>query len=187
MAICLDCGNEIDGARPDQEFCSGPCRAHYYRTRGATGAHAGKHDTQFGFCEWCGTPFGFNAYADRGGKRQKRFCDDTCRQKAHRAKKRAERNAGTNNTNRKSHNGQQTKREETGSKQKQNTDWWRSADWWVVLGVSKNEMDFNAISKRYRVLVKHYHPDVCKLPNATEIMQCVNAAYDKAKQWHGKR
>lgn len=40
-------------------------------------------------------------------------------------------------------------------------------------GLSKDEL-----LAEYRVLVKKYHPDICKLQNATEVMQEINEEYD---------
>ena len=47
----------------------------------------------------------------------------------------------------------------------------------IELNISKDDL-----KKRYLVLVREYHPDVSKLPNATELLQKLNDAYNLLKE-----
>jgi len=46
-----------------------------------------------------------------------------------------------------------------------------------VLGIKQNA-SIDEIKTAYKKLAKQYHPDICKLPNALEIMKKINHAYD---------
>ena len=56
-----------------------------------------------------------------------------------------------------------------------------SKDAYVVLGVTYVSTQAQ-IKKAYMALIRKYHPDICKDPNATRISQAVNAAWDKLKK-----
>lgn len=86
---CQNCGGRFTPLRADQFYCSDTCKADHDRKFG-TGKeyHHAEKDQEFtGFCEQCGSPFGFNEYANRGGARAKRFCDASCRAAWHREHK----------------------------------------------------------------------------------------------------
>ena len=50
-------------------------------------------------------------------------------------------------------------------------------DFYDVLGVSRDASK-DEIKKAYRKLSKKYHPDINKSPNATEMFQKINDAYE---------
>ena len=50
-------------------------------------------------------------------------------------------------------------------------------DYYEVLGVNKNATD-EELKKAYRKMAKKYHPDINKSPEATEMFQKVNSAYE---------
>lgn len=86
---CLGCGKKLIGRRIDQHFCSAVCTTTYHRKRGHPIIHADlPRDTDIQ-CVVCGDWFNINAYADRSGQRQPRFCSGKCRQKAYRQRKKA--------------------------------------------------------------------------------------------------
>lgn len=57
---------------------------------------------------------------------------------------------------------------------------WSSKDAYVVLGVTYLSTKVE-IQNAWRALMREWHPDVCKAPNATEVCQAINAAYDKLR------
>lgn len=52
-------------------------------------------------------------------------------------------------------------------------------DQWLAKMLAAGNLD--GAKKVYRELSRQYHPDINKEPNATEVMQAINNAYDKAK------
>lgn len=56
-----------------------------------------------------------------------------------------------------------------------------SGDWSETLGVKPNASP-SEIKKAYRKMARQYHPDVNKSPEAKQIMQELNKAYEKSKR-----
>lgn len=56
-----------------------------------------------------------------------------------------------------------------------------SGQWWEVLGVDKLANP-DEVKRRYRRLIKQYHPDLNHAAEAKEIMQAINEAYAKFEQ-----
>lgn len=86
--VCLECLLHYETERTDSKFCSGACKAAYYRKHGDTDEHADLDRFKSKTCEFCGATFWFNAYADRGGKRTPSYCRDAHRVGAFRARQR---------------------------------------------------------------------------------------------------
>lgn len=204
---CKQCYESLKDKRHDAVFCSPRCAAQWARDNGQyrDRFHTEKEETNFKPCQECGTYFYYNEYAERGGKRAPQYCSNKCRQKAYRARKGA--NAGyTGNwddaRNDKT-NGKRGSKKDTSQKkpppppQDKDTsrgnvppkdtsrEWWKSKDYFSVIGVTYQSTKREA-KAAYMKLVKLYHPDTNKNPEATEIMQYVNAAWDKIKN-HGWR
>lgn len=85
---CLECHQFYDTSRTDSKFCSGACKASWYRKHGDTEEHADLNRWRCKSCEFCGSQFWFNDYANRTGKRVPTYCRDTCRVGAYRARQR---------------------------------------------------------------------------------------------------
>ena len=83
---CLQCKKSFTSERVDAAFCSGACKAAYWREKGTTSAHADLKDHATKPCEQCNNWFWYNPYADRGGKRVPKYCRDACRVAAFRAR-----------------------------------------------------------------------------------------------------
>jgi hypothetical protein len=195
---CVNCGRIFEATRRDHQFCDERCKAQYDRDRKGgyrRRFHADLKDEYTEHCQWCGTPFNFNAYANRGGQRQPRFCCDSCRQKAWRWGKKWDTGAGTKGRDKQSGGkGPQGSKKGPRSDDRQKSDrqhqqgpnragrdqFWQSDDPWVVLGIDRHATKAQARA-RYRELLKRYHPDVCHDPDATRITQAINAAWDRVK------
>jgi len=179
---CLHCDKVRYDGRPDQMFCDNVCRAAYYREHGASGSHAPRYRIHSMRCEHCGEWTDYNDYANRGGKRKKKYCSDKCRQAAYRAK-RKEGAKGYTHKERESARENSRERAKTGSKTRGSSNSrWNSREWWVVIGVDRFS-SYETARKAWRELCKKHHPD---LGGNVEEMQAINAAWDKAKKQFGK-
>jgi hypothetical protein len=89
--FCKRCHNPIEQKRDDKLFCSDKCAAAWAREQGyyREHFHAEKPEWIKKNCEWCNTIFEYNEYAMRGGQRVPKFCSNSCRQSAYRARKAA--------------------------------------------------------------------------------------------------
>lgn len=166
-ATCLRCKNTFECDRNDATFCSGACKAAWYRANGATEEHAMLHDFASKACEYCGNVFWFNAYANRGGQRFPIYCRDTCRVNAWRAgqldkKRRAE----TARKDNRSWEAAQERAQSAANDAKKDI-WstlsvprrWDPQDAYKWLGVNFG-MPKAQTMKHYRQIVKEHHPDL---------------------------
>jgi hypothetical protein len=84
---CRQCGERFTYTRDDQQFCSPACVAKFYRENpNPQYIHAANMDEYWHKCEYCGTEFFVNGYAERGGKRAPKYCSRACKQAAYRAR-----------------------------------------------------------------------------------------------------
>lgn len=206
--FCKQCYVSLKDKRKDARFCSPRCAAQWARDTGQyrDRYHTEKPEDIGEVCEECGAAFFYNDYAERGGKREAKYCSNKCRQRAYRKRKGSAagytghwddaRNDKTNG--KKQQSGKDTSQKKTppppppkdtsrGNVPPKDTSqkWWKSKDYFAVIGVTYQSTRREA-KAAYMKLVKLYHPDTNKTPEATEIMQYVNAAWDKIKN-HGWR
>jgi len=191
---CKNCGVKLDPLRTDKVFCSGRCGAQFARDGGTYREHfhAEKQDINRRYCEQCYQPFSFNDYAQRGGKREPKYCSGKCRQAAYRARTgRANHGNGydwSEARDDKKGQGSRAKSEQRDTSQpKQDKDTsqgnkdtllkrWKSKDPYEVLGVLRT-LSLKEIKRAWLKLITQYHPDRSKDPNATLIAQMVNGAW----------
>lgn len=208
---CENCSQSFAYTRSDARFCTPRCAAQWARDHGEfrEDIHAARPNEKVENCHQCGTEFVFNIYADRAGKRQPLYCSNKCRQAAYRARKghaagftgnwndarndkrsqsekdkdRYERQYDYNDPRAKQRTEEphkDTSREKVRKDTSHKSDRWSSKDPYIILGVTyltpKSEM-----KKAYMKLMKMYHPDVSKEPDALRISKAVNAAWDKLK------
>lgn len=85
---CKQCGASLKGKRGDAEFCNARCTAAWTRENGyhRERFHQEKSETHSKNCEYCGTEFFYNVYAERKGQRVPKFCSNKCRTYDWRAK-----------------------------------------------------------------------------------------------------
>jgi len=209
---CLQCGNRFDQKRADHFFCSGACCAAYYRDNpNPDYIHKELPHDKPHVCEECGQPYNVNGYAERGGKRANRFCSPKCKQKTWRsAQKQAKRryeeaNAKKENSEKQWEDTQKQWQNSSRDQKRAEEEFWRkwnenrghSGEQARRRAVGKTGMTVEAaisllglsqgftqemLKKAYRAKAAECHPDRCKLPNATELMQRVNAAYEVLKR-----
>src|SRR6478752_8052388 len=87
---CRQCGKRFTYTRDDQQFCSPPCTAKFYRDNpNPPYIHAANYDEYWHVCENCGVSFFVNGYAERGGKRAPKYHSVACKQAAYRARGKA--------------------------------------------------------------------------------------------------
>jgi len=56
---------------------------------------------------------------------------------------------------------------------------------WTILGVAQGS-NWDLVKQAYRKLVRRWHPDVCKEPEAEEMCKRIVAAYATLEKWFGK-
>jgi len=203
---CKQCYVSFESDRKDAHFCTPKCAAAYARIHGEfrTHFHAEKGAYNYETCAHCQTMFEYNDYAQRGGQRKAQYCSNKCRQAAYRARKGAaagytghwddaRNDKRTEEEKRKqqqqqkkdtSQEQQQQQKKDTSQEQQQqqkkdtSQEWYMGDDYFKILGVTYLNT-FAEAKRAYMKLVKLYHPDTNKSPEATVIMQRVNAAWDK--------
>lgn len=184
MENCQFCGNEFffnsyadRGGQRQPRFCSNKCRQADYRKRHKESSFAG------GANSW---QDGRNDKQDRKGtkasdertERQKQDDEDNRRAEEQRARYRAEQTY--KDTSRTRAKAKDTSQSETKAKDTSRDKRWSSKDPYVVLGVTYLS-PLASVKKAWMKLVREWHPDVCKHPDATFVTQSVNAAWDKLK------
>jgi DnaJ domain len=188
-SYCKNCYVSFTKGRHDQQFCSAKCVAAYYRNvENPEYIHEPKDHNHLHWCEQCGKGFRTNDYAERGGKREPKYCSTACKQKAYRARGKA--------TQQQAHRRQEKTQappppppNNSGSKRqappppppppKYKSKWDEyMALLGLVTGFSKAEL-----KKAYMAMIKKWHPDVCKDPSATEMSQKINVAYEYLKTY----
>lgn len=158
------------GGKRVPQYCSNKCRQAAYRARkGAAAGYTGHWDDAR------------NDKKTEEGKtkarteRQKQDDQDAAREQKRREEDRYKRTYDYNDPRAK-HTSRNTPPKHTSPK----GDRWSSKDPYIVLGVtyllSKAEM-----KRAYMKLMKEYHPDISKHPDALRISKAVNAAWDKLK------
>jgi DnaJ domain len=206
--VCLNCSKTFEHIRGDARFCEPRCAAAWARNEGAfrDRFHAPKQEQNGADCEFCGTAFLYNDYAERGGQRRPKFCSNKCRQAAYRARKgvfagkTSHWDDARNNKKQQTSNGvgggkdtsQKTRAKDTSQEQTKDTSRnqtkkdtsqdkrWKSKDPYVVLGVTYQSTK-NEIKQAWRALMRIWHPDVCTDEGATVVSQAINRAYDMLK------
>lgn len=207
--ICGNCGKTYKSKRHDSMFCTDRCAAAWARNAGyhREDIHAAKEEWINKNCEECGTIFSYNEYAMRGGQRVPKFCSNKCRQAAYVARKKAKgqsagytghwtdaRNDKTDTNapgeepktrsrkgasqNTESNKGTSQGTENKGTSQQPIDKRWKSKDVYEILGVTYLT-PVEQIKKAWKKLLRTYHPDVSKDPNAAEICKKINWAWDR--------
>jgi len=200
---CRHCYTTFEADRPDAVFCTPAHAAAYARNHGEyrTRYHEEKPNEHYENCAWCGAGFVYNDYAQRGGKRKAQYCSNKHRQAAYRARKGSgagftgnwddARNDKRGEDQKKKDTSREEPKKDTSQKKEEpkkdtSPKWWRNSNRYQVLGVTYL-FTYKQAKAAYMALVKKYHPDVSTDPDANEIMQYVNAAWDYVKtgKWAG--
>jgi len=204
LRYCKRCGMSFDCKRPDHFFCSGACVAAWYRENpNPEYIHAEKDHIHDHYCEHCGSPYKVNDYAQRGGKREPKYCSPKCKQAAYRQRQKftqeqAKRryNAGQSGSSR----NQQHQQQNTGNSQQNagngrssanngqsggQSDFWKGfASRWAaaeaILGVGHGSTSKDVRAAWMRLL-KQWHPDINKSPDAETMTKKINWAYEYLK------
>lgn len=209
--ICGNCREKFKHKRHDAYFCSDRCAAAWARNAGYHRAniHVEKEEWIKKNCEECGTIFTYNEYAMRKGQRVPKFCSNRCRQANYRARKAAKgesvgytghwtdaRNDKTNtdapgeapktrsskgtSQNAETNKGTSQKPPNKGTQQTPVDKRWKSKDVYEILGVTYLT-PIEQIKRAWKKLLRTYHPDVSKDPNAAEICKKINWAWDRVE------
>lgn len=160
------------------QYCSSRCRTAAYRAR--------KKDSFFdgGANRWQDarndkTDRKGTKHTSQGTEREKQDYQDARRTEDQRSRARAEQ---THKDTSQKTTKKDTSQSARGKDTSQGVDpRFLSKDAYVVLGVTYVSTQAQ-IKKAYMALIRKYHPDICKDPNATRISQAVNAAWDKLKK-----
>lgn len=214
--VCGNCGNPFRSKRNDARFCSDRCAAAWARNAGyhREDIHAPKEEWINKNCEECGTIFSYNEYAMRGGERVPKFCSNRCRQANYRARKAAEgktaynthkwndaRNDKTDTSapgeepktrsrkgtsQEESNKGTSQKAHDKGTSQEPLTGQFSSKDAYYVLGVTYLT-PMSEIKKAWKKLLRTYHPDTSKHPDAERISKKINWAWDRIEKGQARR
>jgi len=176
---CEWCGNayvhneyaERAGQR-EAKFCSNKCRQANYRARkaaaGKTGGYTGHWDDARNDKSNTGTSQGTGK---EWYERAKAWNDEQERK----------RNEEKVRNQQKQSKGTQQENTQKGTQQPNENSRWASKDAYRILGVTYHSTKAD-IKKAYRDLIRTYHPDTCKDPNATVISQAINWAYGILKK-----
>lgn len=203
---CKRCAKGFDAKRPDHHFCCAACVAAWYRENpNPEFIHAEKDHIHEHYCEHCGIPYNVNDYAQRGGKREPKYCSPKCKQAAYRQRmkgtqEQAQRRYSSTGSGSKSGTG--SKQQNTGSRQQNRanggsransgqssgqSDFWKgfSGKWaaaQAILGV-RSDVTAKELRAAYMKLVKMWHPDINKSPDAETMTKKINWAYDYLKTY----
>lgn len=204
IRYCKRCGRSFNAKRPDHFFCSGACVAAWYRENpNPEYIHAEKDHIHDHYCEHCGSPYKVNDYAQRGGKREPKYCSPKCKQAAYR-----QRMKGTQEQAKRRYNagkggssGKNQQQQQDNAKSRQNagngnsgsnagrsggqSDFWKgyNSKWTAaqtILGV-RSDVTARELRAAYMALLKIWHPDVNHTPEAKTMTQKINWAYECLK------
>jgi hypothetical protein len=201
---CKRCAKGFEAKRPDHFFCSGACVAAWYRENpNPEFIHAEKDHIHDHYCEHCGIPYKVNDYAERGGKREPKYCSPRCKQAAYRVRQKftqeqAQRrySAGQGGSSGKKQQQQQDTGKSrqnagngaSGSKSGQSSGqsgFWKgfNSKWTAaqtILGV-RSDVTAKELRAAYMGLIKQWHPDLNKSPDAETMTKKINWAYEYLK------
>jgi len=194
---CKQCGKPFYFKRYDHMFCSGACVAKFYRENpNPEFIHAQNNGRHTFDCEHCGNDFDVNDYAFRGGQRRPKYCSPKCKQAAYRArgkatqeqaKRRYDGSTGKNDQRQDSGRQNHTDDRSQGKKSHSNG----SGSYWqgyksktdaarAILGLGDKYTAREARAAWTRLL-RQFHPDINPAPDATEVAQKINWAYEYLK------
>lgn len=195
--FCKRCGKRFDAKRPDHFFCCAACVAAWYRENANPEfIHAEKDHIWEHYCEHCGVPYKVNDYAQRGGKREPKYCSPKCKQAAYR-----QRMKGSQEQAQRRYSGSTGSKQQNTGKQQQNagnggsransgqsngqSEFWKgfSGKWaaaQTILGV-RSDVTAKELRAAYMKLVRQWHPDVNKSPDAETMTKKINWAYEYLK------
>ena len=183
---CLNCNVPFEPGRTDQMFCSDRCGSAYWKKHGTTHNHKDLPHFNCKDCETCGNQFWYNDYAQRGGKREPKFCSSRCRTRAFRAHKTSAEFAGKPPRQKAPPKAQTPPPFKTGNFRDafRPPTRWNATEAFLWLGVPY-DADRKTCQAAMRALNKQFHPD----QNAGVIwphLVHINAAFDylKRKYWN---
>lgn len=196
---CRNCGNSYNNPRSDSVYCCDNCKAQYDRAEGTNKGyvHAEKVRYEECTCEHCSGTFWVNDYAVRGGQRKARFCTTRCRVAYFRARKK-----GFQRETYQGHSTHEKNRntppqgepaytaKDYGAPPNQKVNYFthkqglaKAFEW---LGVP-NGADLKTCKRAYIKMIKAYHPDTSKAPNANELSQATNAAFEVISKHYNRK
>lgn len=190
---CRQCFTRFTAKRQDHYFCSARCVAAHYRDNpNPEYIHAEKEHIHKHFCEFCGSPYDINDYAERGGKRTPKYCSGRCKQAAYRArgdagKQQAERRyrAGSTkgtNTGKQQQNSSKGRSSGNAGQSNGTSTYWKGykSKWEAARAILNVQEGFTKadLKKAWKDLLRTKHPDVNKSPDATEVTKQINWAYE---------
>lgn len=180
---CLHCDVQFTAKRSDHYFHSGACKAAFYRAHpNPEQVHAELPHDEPHVCEQCGQPYRVNAYAERSGQRKPKYCSAKCKQAAYRARsqelqEQAKRRYQANwrdETQRKSQERAQEQQHQEPPRRRGRMTLEQAC---LILGLPHN-YTAAALKKAYRDMMKRWHPDLNKSPDAKHMSQEINTAYE---------
>lgn len=191
---CRYCGVSFTADRDDHWFHSPACVAAYYRQNpNPEYIHEEKDHTHLHFCEFCGKGFFVNDYAQRGGKRAPKYCSPKCKQAAYRARgkgtqQQADRRYSGPTGGKQGEQQRQQRQQNTGagagagaSQAGASDGFWSNRnkglkEAYLLLGLAHGAT-LEEVKRAYRKLMSEWHPDRNHAPNATDMTQRINWAY----------
>jgi len=195
LRTCRMCDVPFEAKRDDHYFCSGKCVAAFYRKfPNPENIHAGLPHDKPHVCERCGLPYNVNAYAERGGQRKPKYCSNACKQAAYRergqtvqeqARRRYEQTQRDDAQRRQREREEEQRQRERARQQEQHrrtrsSNHNRFEQACEILGIPTNH-DKAAVKVAYRAMMKRWHPDTNKSPDAIEMAKKINWAYEYLK------
>jgi DnaJ-domain-containing protein 1 len=196
---CRNCGNGYTNPRADSVYCCDNCKAQYDRAQGTNKGyvHAEKERWTSCSCEHCGGTFWVNDYAVRGGQRRARFCTTRCRVAYFRAQKKTYagetyqgHSTHERNRNTPPKQGNTPPKQGNTSPPNQKVHYYTHRDGLAKafewLGVA-NGADLKTCKRAYIKMIKAYHPDTSKAPNANELSQATNAAFEVISKHYNRK